>query len=154
MSIPDRHDIQHGSPTPDASDAAWRGAAAWLEGRIDAVPLAAVLDVGPHHACVGDSYDVHCAQVQRLEGGRLLLRLSTMLMIIPLLDSYRAADAELNRWYHDDRFEDCTHGYLITESSSMVADVVMAWFRDRGGFATPDDLGYCTTIPKRLPRRG
>ncbi|MFW0789055.1 hypothetical protein [Gordonia sp. CPCC 205333] len=154
MAIPDRHDTEHGPSSPDIGPSAWLGAAAWLEERICGVPVAGVLDVGPHHVCVGDSYDVHCAQIQRLAGGRLLLRLSTMLMIIPLLDSYAAPDTELNRWHHDDLFEDCTHGYLVTESASVIADLVMAWFRDRGGFSSPDELGYCTTTPKRLPHGG
>ncbi|NMO00239.1 hypothetical protein HH308_03305 [Gordonia sp. TBRC 11910] len=151
MATPDRHDIEHGSSVPDAADSPWGAAAGWLRGCIDDIPLAGVLDVGPHHVRVGDSYDVHCAQIQRLERGRLLLRLSTMLMIIPLLDGYDAPDARLDCWYHDDLFEDCTHGYLISMSSSMVADLVMAWFRDRGGFVSPDELGYCTTVAKQLP---
>lgn len=154
MTTPDRHDIEHGSPAPDIAQSAWSDAAAWLRGCIDDIPLAGVLDVGPHQVRVGDSYDVHCAQVQRLAQGRLLLRLSTMLMIIPLLDGYAAPDVRLDCWRHDDLFEDCTHGYLVSESPSMVADLVMAWFRDRGGFAAPDELGYCTTLPKQLPSGG
>lgn len=148
MTTPDRE--HRAASSADPADEAWKNAADWFAARVDELPVAGVIDVGPHHVTVADGYEVTCAQVQCLVGNRWLLRLSTMLMIIPLLDSYTPTSMSVDTWYHDDLFEDCTHGYLVSASPALIADLVMAWFRYRAQFDEPDRLGYCTTTPKAL----
>ncbi|MFT3900751.1 MAG: hypothetical protein QM728_11000 [Gordonia sp. (in: high G+C Gram-positive bacteria)] len=136
----------------DERGARWEEFTGWLADRLTELPVASVLDAGRAGACAAThGYDVECAQVQRLDGGRFLLRLSTTLMIIPLLDGYGAAGMELDRWYHDNLFEDCTHGYLVAQSPGLVADLVTSWFRDRCGFGGPADVGFSYMRAKTLP---
>ncbi|GAA3031791.1 hypothetical protein GCM10010528_11270 [Gordonia defluvii] len=135
------------------ADSEWERFSPWLAGRLAALPVASVIDAGPGSATPEvDGYDVECAQMQRLHGGRILLRLSTTLMIIPLLDAYDGDIMEPDRWHHDDLFEDCTHGYLVSDSPALIADLVVAWFRERCGFADPADVGFAHMRAKSLPR--
>lgn len=134
-------------------DARWDAFARWLAARLAELPVASVLDAGRADATPEtDGYDVECAQVQRLHGDRFLLRLSTTLMIIPLLDCYDGDNVACDTWHHDDLFEDCTHGYLVSESPQMVADLAVGWFRERCGFAEPDVIGFAYMRAKSLPR--
>lgn len=134
-------------------DAQWDGFTGWLADRLGEMPVASVIDAGRSGAnAQTHGYDVECAQVQRLHRGRYLLRLSTTLMIIPLLDAYDGEDVALDCWHHDDLFEDCTHGYLVSESAGMVADLVTGWFRQRCGFTGPDQVGFAYMRAKSLPR--
>ncbi len=145
----------HGSGGPGFeadADSRWTAFGRWLAARLVELPVAGVIDAGRADALVGsDVYDVECAQMQRLHGGRTLLRLSTTLMIIPLLDEYRGDGMELDRWHHDDLFEDCTHGYLVSDSPLLIADLVVAWFRHRCGFADADQVGFAYMRAKSLP---
>ena len=68
------------------------------------------------------------------------------------LDCYDGDNVELDTWHHDDLFEDCTHGYLVSASPQMVADLVVGWFRERCGFAEPDVIGFAYMRAKSLPR--
>ncbi|GED99515.1 hypothetical protein [Gordonia crocea] len=136
-------------------DEVWEGFAGWLAARLMELPVASVIDAGRADATPAtDGYDVECAQMQRLHGDRFLLRLSTTLMIIPLLDAYDGEMVEPDRWHHDGLFEDCTHGYLVSQSAVLVADLVVAWFRERCGFASPDRIGFAYMKAKSLPRTG
>ena len=127
----ERDGIDSGGSTTDV-DARWAAFAGWFAQRLSELPAASVLDAGRGDATPEtDGYDVECAQVQRLYGDRYLLRCSTTLMIIPLLDCYDGDNVALDTWHHDDLFEDCTHGYLVSESPQMVADLVVGWFRER-----------------------
>ncbi|GAB09983.1 hypothetical protein GOARA_050_00450 [Gordonia araii NBRC 100433] len=133
--------------------ARWAGFTAWLATRLAELPVACVIDAGRADASMEThGYDVECAQMQRLHGGRILLRLSTTLMVIPLLDTYDGDVMEADRWHHDDLFEDCTHGYLVSSSPALVADLVTGWFRERCGFAEPDQIGFAYMSAKSLPR--
>lgn len=147
----ERDGIDSGGSTTDV-DARWAAFAGWFAQRLSELPAASVLDAGRGDATPEtDGYDVECAQVQRLYGDRYLLRCSTTLMIIPLLDCYDGDNVALDTWHHDDLFEDCTHGYLVSESPQMVADLVVGWFRERCGFAEPDLIGFAYMRAKSLP---
>ncbi|MFT4200804.1 hypothetical protein [Gordonia sp. (in: high G+C Gram-positive bacteria)] len=137
----------------DEREKRWAEFGEWLAARLTELPVASVIDAGRAGASAAThGYDVECAQVQRLRGERFLLRLSTTLMIIPLLDDYDGTVMEPDRWHHDDLFEDCTHGYLVASSPGLVADLVVAWFRDRCGFDDPGDIGFSYMRAKALPR--
>ena len=127
----------------DATDAKWEAFGRWLAATVAELPVASVIDAGRGDASPEtDGYEIECAQMQRLHGGRVLLRLSTTLMIIPLLDAYDADGTELDRWHYDDLFEDCTHGYLVSDSPTVIADLVIGWFRERCGYADPERIGF------------
>ncbi|AZG48529.1 hypothetical protein [Gordonia insulae] len=144
---------QQPEPHPHMSmDVDWAAMDKWLVESMGNMPRAAILDIGPAGARGDDSEDVDCAQIQVLGSETFLVRLSTTMMSTPLLSSYGVPRAALDMWFYDDTFDDCTHGYLMSRSRRRIAEIVVAWFRDRCGFSAPDDLGCSYTEPVALPR--
>lgn len=140
-------------PVPDNVLADWSELDRWLVESLGRMSKAAVLDIGPIdvHVCA-EHPAVDCAQIQALTSGTFLLRLSTQFMEPPLLSSYSVPREVLDVWHYDRAFSDCTHGYLLSRSRRRVAEIVIAWFRDRCGFSSPAGLGYSYTEAVRLPR--
>ncbi|MGV9711801.1 hypothetical protein ACWDTI_14185 [Gordonia sp. NPDC003424] len=139
---------EHPQETPIVSD--WTGMEAWLVESLESMPPVAVLDLGPAHV-LDDADDADCVQIHAL-GGAYLIRLSMVMMSTPLLTRQRVNREILDIWFYDERFDDCTHGYLITRSRQRIAEITVAWFRDRCGFAEPGLLGCSYTEPVELPR--
>lgn len=129
----------------------WADMESWLVESLDSMPPVGVLDIGPAHV-PDDEEDADCAQIHVLSAGIYLIRLSTTMMSTPLLGRHRIPRAALDTWFHDDRFTDSTHGYLITRSSQRIAEITVTWFRDRCRFADPTVLGCSYTEPVELPR--
>jgi hypothetical protein len=145
---------QQPEPNPETSvDDEWAAMERWLIESMGNMPTGAVLDVGPAGARVDDDgVDVECVQIQALGADTYLIRLSTTVMSAPLLSSFVVSRDVLDLWFYDDTFADCTHGFLMSRSRGRVAEIAVAWFRDRCGFASPDDLGCSYEEPVRLPR--
>lgn len=147
---------QPGADQPDAHVAlGWRAMRDWLADSLATTSRGAVLDVGPvgydDTAGFGDTGgDVPCAQIVTLRGGGLMVRLSTNLMEVPPVGGLVAPRALLDRWNYEDRFRDCTHGYLLTASVEVAADICVAWFRDRMHVRSSAELG-CTYSVCPLP---
>ncbi|MGV9825436.1 MULTISPECIES: hypothetical protein [unclassified Gordonia (in: high G+C Gram-positive bacteria)] len=145
MSTPQ---VPHDASTPCTD---WDDMSEWLHRELSTMPRGALLDIGPAEydpIVYGD--DVCCAQIQVLRGRTLLIRLSTTLMDAPTaLSGYSVPRVVLDRWHHDDRFDDCTHGYLMTRSASLVAGICVGWFRDRCDSPAPNVLGYSYRAPSR-----
>ncbi len=126
----------------------WEFMERWLVDSMCDMPRAAVLDIGPRDARVdADAPDVDCAQIQALSSSTFLLRLSTTAMSVPLLGGYGVPRESRDIWHYDDAFSDCTHGYLMSRSRRRVAEICVAWFRDRCGFSAPEQLGCSYTEP-------
>lgn len=150
MNDPTPHDVSR-SP---AAESAWAAAREWLVTELRVMPSAAVLDLGPagHDAAADIDADVECAQIHVLQGKIYLVRLSTGLMERPRLAGYSVPRSARHRWHLDDRFPDCTHGYLTSDSAELIADVCIGWFRDRCAWPSPDTMGWSYTAPQ--PARG
>ncbi|MEE4021740.1 hypothetical protein V1Y59_01510 [Gordonia sp. PKS22-38] len=130
----------------------WVGMDRWLVDSMGVMPRSAVLDIGPSGIPVDDGADVDCAQIQVLGARTYLVRLSTTLMAPPLLTSDTVWRSSLDRWFYEDIFDDCTHGFLMSRSRRRIAEIVVTWFRDRCRFVTPEELGCHYQRPARLPR--
>lgn len=150
MNTPTSHNV---SREPSAEHA-WAEARTWLIEELRAMPNAAVLDLGPAglDTTLTPDSDVECAQVHVLHGDVYLVRLSTDLMEHPRLAGYSVPRSVRNRWRLDDRFDDCTHGYLVSASAELIADICIGWFRDRCAWRHPGALGWSYTAPQ--PARG
>ncbi|MFW0792359.1 hypothetical protein AAFP30_00965 [Gordonia sp. CPCC 205515] len=135
--------------TPIVSD--WAEMEAWLVESLGSMTPVGVLDLGPAHVH-DDEVDADCVQIHALTAGTFLIRLSTTMMSTPLIGRHRVPREILDTWFYDDRFTDCTHGYLISRSPHRVAEITVAWFRDRCGYAGPEALGCSYTEPIDLPR--
>ncbi|MFT4126516.1 MAG: hypothetical protein QM662_09825 [Gordonia sp. (in: high G+C Gram-positive bacteria)] len=145
------------SPTPRAGAAGdWSAMGDWLADAVTTMPPGAVLDIGPLGSDVSDDADVDvpCAQIQVLRDRTVLVRLSTTIMRAPGVAIYSVPRAALDRWNYEDRFADCTHGYLATRSAHTVAGICVGWFRDRQGMASPDELGCSYVTPTELREAG
>ncbi|NDZ94152.1 hypothetical protein G3I13_12700 [Streptomyces sp. SID6673] len=148
---PDMHGMESGG-TSASPTMTWDAMERWLVQSMAEMPRAAILDIGPAGVRVDDTDDVECAQIQSLSSETFLLRLSTVVMSAPLLASFSVPRTALDTWFYDDVFDECTHGYLMSRSRRRVAEIGVAWFRDRCGFPSPGDLGCSYTEPARLGR--
>ncbi|MEP9414471.1 MULTISPECIES: hypothetical protein [unclassified Gordonia (in: high G+C Gram-positive bacteria)] len=156
----------HGPDAAHSSDpegvrqaAAWSAMYDWLVDSLAGMPAGAVLDLGPSdHDGSGDAddddLDVPCAQIVVLRERTMMVRLSTAVMDIPAVAAYTVPNAMLDRWNYEDRFRDCTHGYLLSRSRRTVAGICVAWFRDRRAFPSPTALGCSYTAPSAAPHIG
>ena len=137
MNTPTSHNV---SREPSAEHA-WAKARTWLIEELRAMPNAAVLDLGPAglDTTLTPDSDVECAQVHVLHGDVYLVRLSTDLMEHPRLAGYSVPRSVRNRWRLDDRFDDCTHGYLVSASAELIADICIGCSATgaRGGIRGP-----------------
>lgn len=139
-----------GEPDPGL---AWTAMGDWLTDSVAGMPAGGVLDLGPaEYDDSDDAGDVPCAQILVLRDQTMMVRLSTTLMDIPSVAGYAVPRAMLDRWNYEDRFRDCTHGYLLTRSRGCVADVCVAWFRDRRAISGPAVLGCHYTTGDPDPR--
>ena len=127
-----------------STESVWREMRAWLVQSTTTMATGSVLEVGPAGA---DDDLADSAQIHRLRAGTYLVRLSRRRMDIPMLADYSVPARALDRWHHDGRFPDCTDGYLFTRSHEVIADLCVAWFRDRCGVAGSGDLGFGYTVP-------
>ncbi|MYR08899.1 hypothetical protein GTV32_22435 [Gordonia sp. SID5947] len=151
---PDPHPDMHGTASDPAGASpamTWHAMERWLVESMGEMPRAAILDIGPAGGPIDDTEDVECAQIQSLSSETFLLRLSTVVMSAPLLASFSVPRSALDTWFYDDVFDECTHGYLMSRSRRRVAEIGVAWFRDRCGCASPAALGCSYTEPTRLP---
>ncbi|MAU84711.1 hypothetical protein VX037_01315 [Gordonia sp. Z-3] len=148
---PDRHPA-HAGHRARRRAVDWPAMERWLVESMADMGRAAILDIGPAVAHPDDEHDVDCAQIQVLASQTYLVRLSTTLMSVPLLASQTVGRDALDRWFYDDTFADCTHGFLMSRSRRRVAEIVVTWFRDRCGFAAPDELGCSYQASTILPR--
>ncbi|MFW0784149.1 hypothetical protein AAFP35_06470 [Gordonia sp. CPCC 206044] len=145
---------QQPDPRSDTSSGMdWVAMDRWLVESLADMSRAAIVDIGPCGVHVGDDApEVDCAQIQALSSGTFIVRLSTVAMSAPLLASHSVPRDALDRWFYDDAFTDCTHGYLMSRSRRRIAEITVAWFRDRCGFGSPDELGCSYTEAVQLPR--
>ncbi|MGC4933679.1 hypothetical protein ACLQ3C_08335 [Gordonia sp. DT30] len=154
----DPHQSEPHTPEPHTPDPdpgrSWAAMRDWLADSVTGIPQGGVLDLGPgeHDESDPDAGDVPCAQILVLRDHTMMVRLSTTVMDVPMIGGYVVPRAMLDRWNYEDRFGDCTHGYLLTRSPGCVADICIAWFRDRRAITTPTMLGcsYATGDPRLL----
>ena len=126
-----------------AAGADWAGMQRWLTGEIASARPGLIIQMGPL-GLDPDATFVPSAEVHALIGATTLVRLSTTWMHAPVLAGYSVPRLALDRWHHDRRFADCTHGYLMTRSPALAAAVCVNWFAVRCAFAHPDAVGYST----------
>ncbi|HCS57741.1 MAG TPA: hypothetical protein DIW80_11415 [Gordonia polyisoprenivorans] len=149
-NTPDLVTPETGEPDPVL---AWTAMRDWLADSVAGIPAGGVLDLGPaEYDDSDDAGDVPCAQILVLRDQTFMVRLSTTVMTIPAVTGYAVPRAMLDRWNYEDRFRDCTHGYLLTRSRGCVADVCVAWFRDRRAISGPAVLGCHYTTGDPDPR--
>ena len=152
----DPHIPESPSPDPRKEDScrAWEAMSDWLIDSVSSMPAGGVLDLGPadHDESASDIEDVPCAQILMLRNQKMMVRLSTDVMGTPSIAGYAVPRVMLDRWNYEDRFVDCTHGYLLTRSVACVADICVSWFRDRRAIATPAALGCSYTTPMYTPQ--
>ena len=134
----------------------WEAMAAWLADSLSDKPTAFVLDMGPNSYLIegDDDEEVVCAQAQVLADGVLMLRRSRSVLGHLLIGDYSVDGLELDRWHYDDRFDDCTDGYLFSRDAGLIADLCVTWFRDNWGAASTADLGCEYRFPDVLGRTG
>lgn len=132
----------------------WEAMVAWLVDSLRDKPTAFVLDMGPNsYVDEGDDEEeeeVVCAQAQVLADGVLMLRRSRSVLGHLMIADYSVDGLELDRWHFDDRFADCTDGYLFSRDTRLVADACVTWFRDNWGAASTGDLGCEYRFPDVL----
>lgn len=148
--------MSHIEPGPPRPIASWDDAADWLTESFDALDVGDVFDLGPRNAAVDDpDVETPCAQAIALHGG-ILLRLSTTFMAIPALRDHSIDHVALDVWHHDDTFDDCTFGFIVSADTEFLAATCGNWFRDAHGLDFAE-LG-CELVTavslESLPHRG
>lgn len=133
----------------------WDSMDAWLVESFYDKPLGFIVELGPNSYIPDEAEeddDVVCAQVVVLDDDVMMLRRSRTELGHLLLADYSSTGLRLDTWHHDDRFDDCTDGYLFTRDIRLVARTCVAWFRDNVGMDTSGDLGCSYRFADELPR--
>ncbi|NCL72618.1 hypothetical protein [Rhodococcus sp. YH1] len=132
----------------------WDGMIDWLVESFTDKPTGLVIDLGPSGYVVPRDYDespLVCAQVHVLADGVLMVRRSRTVLGRLRLDTHAAEGLELDRWFFDGHFDDCTEGYLFTCDVTLAADACVSWFRDSPDAPPLDELGCEYEFPDTLP---
>jgi len=138
----------------------WEEMAAWMVTSFTDQPVGLIIDYGPSdYVQYFDDEEfedreverVVCAQVHVLSDGVLMVRRSQTVLERLRLDDHAVAGLELDRWFFDDHFEDCTDGYVFTRDIELAADACVSWFRDVPGAPALDQLGCDYEYPVSLP---
>jgi len=140
----------------------WEEFTAWLVTSFTGQPVGLIIDLGPSDYV--EYFDdeefeneeverVVCAQVHVLSEGVLMVRRSQTVLERLRLDDHAIAGLELDRWFFDDHFDDCTDGYVFTRDIALAADACTSWFRDVPGAPAFDEIGCDYEYPISLPRR-
>ncbi|MGU3435012.1 hypothetical protein ACNHUS_18590 [Actinomycetes bacterium M1A6_2h] len=130
----------------------WDGLAAWLiESLTDSRP-GLIVDLGPN-TDVPEDFELVNAQIHVLDDGVFLVRRSRLVLGQLRLVNHSVAGLELDRWHHDDLFDDCTDGYLFSRDRHLAASACAAWLRDNGGEDALDQLGCSFEFADELPRK-
>ncbi|CDZ92573.1 hypothetical protein ACWDT5_22135 [Rhodococcus aetherivorans] len=136
----------------------WDGMIDWLVDSFTDKPTGLVIDLGPSGYVVPRDYDedddespVVCAQVHVLADGVLMVRRSRTVLGRLRLDTHAVEGLELDRWFFDGHFDDCTEGYLFTRDVVLAADACVSWFRDSPDAPPLDELGCEYEFPDTLP---
>lgn len=133
----------------------WDDMSKWLIDSLFAKPIGLIIDLGPRdYTTDGDDDAVVCAQIQVLDDGVFMLRRSSTVLRRLSLANFSAAGLRLDKWHHDDHFDDCTDGYLFSRDTWLVAHTCAAWFRDNDGFELGSKIGCSYLFPDELPRAG
>ncbi|MGB3772162.1 MAG: hypothetical protein WBA00_13545 [Rhodococcus sp. (in: high G+C Gram-positive bacteria)] len=146
--------------TPDGQVVAvdpWDAMVAWLTESIRDESAGLIVDLGPNTDIPDDEIDdfeLVTAQMHLLDDGVVLVRRSRRLLHQLRLVDHSARGLELDRWHHDQAFDDCTDGYLFTRDAALAAAACVAWVRDTGGVEAADRLGCSFDFADELPRRG
>lgn len=139
----------------------WEEMIAWLVTSFTDQPVGLIIDLGPSdYISYVDDEDfededverVVCAQVHVLSDGVLMVRRSRTVLERLRLDDHAIEGLELDRWFFDDHFDDCTDGYVFTRDIELAADACAAWFRDMPGAPTLEQIGCDYEYPVSLPR--
>ncbi|MFZ3391667.1 hypothetical protein TVH25_00190 [Rhodococcus sp. 7Tela_A2] len=142
--------------------ATWEGMGDWLVTSFTDQPTGLIIDLGPNTYLVyddeenesGDDRDeVVCAQVHVLSSGVLMVRRSRTMLDRLRFDYHSVEELELDQWFFDDHFDDCTDGYMFTVNVGLAADACVSWFRDMRGAPVLDDIGCDYEYPATLPSR-
>ena len=112
----------------------WEEMIAWLVTSFTDQPVGLIIDLGPNDYVryfdaenfEGDEVEeverVVCAQVHVLTDGVLMVRRSRTVLERLRLDDHSIEGLELDRWFFDDHFDDCTDGYVFTRDIELAAD--------------------------------
>ena len=142
----------------------WEEMIAWLVTSFTDQPVGLIIDLGPNDYVryfddenfEGDEVEeverVVCAQVHVLTDGVLMVRRSRTVLERLRLDDHSIEGLELDRWFFDDHFDDCTDGYVFTRDIELAADACASWFRDMPGAPTLEQIGCDYEYPVSLPR--
>ncbi|MEU2004538.1 hypothetical protein ACH47B_26405 [Rhodococcus sp. NPDC019627] len=139
----------------------WDGMTAWLVESFTDQPMGLLIDLGPREFVQYDDeedeavdeveHQVVCAQVHVLADDVLLVRRSRTVLNRLRFDSHVVEGLDVDRWYFDDYFDDCTDGYLLTRDVAIAADACVAWFRDVPNAPALSELGCSWEFPHALP---
>lgn len=132
----------------------WDDTSRWLVDSLFAKPFGLIIELGPRDHVTDDldDDDVVCAQIVVLDGGVFMLRRSRTVLGHLLLADYSPEGLCLDKWHFDDHFDDCTHGYLFSRDSWLIADACSIWFRDNAAVGSTGELGCSYRFPDELPR--
>lgn len=131
----------------------------WLVESFTDQPTGLIIDLGPSdYVHVDDDHDnvdepVVCSQMHVLADGVLMVRRSRTVLDRLRFDSHAVDALDLDRWFFDDHFDDCTDGYLFTRDIALAADVCVSWFRDVPGAPSLVEIGCSYEFPDTLPPR-
>jgi len=138
----------------------WDGMIDWLVDSFTDKPTGLVIDLGPSGYVAPLDHDededededpVVCAQVHVLADGVLMVRRSRTVLGRLRLDTHAVDGLELDRWFFDGHFDDCSAGYLFTRDVTLAADACVSWFRDSPDAPPLDELGCEYEFPDTLP---
>lgn len=141
----------------------WDEMSAWIADALPFVLPGTTLDFGPADLRVFDEPALDdiapdeeerpaalCAQIVALSG-RYLVRRSTVVLDVLRFVDHDAAIVAPNRWFSDDPYGDCTHGYLYVDDELLAAQICTAWLRDQSGEETPASFAFSQDDPVTLP---
>lgn len=137
----------------------WDGMIDWLVESFTDQPTGLIIDLGPsdyvHFDGDHDNVDeaVVCAQMHVLADGVLMVRRSRTVLDRLRFDSHAVDALDLDRWFFDDHFDDCTDGYLFTRDIALAAQACVSWFRDVPCAPTLEEIGCAYEFPDTLPPR-
>ena len=120
--------VGSGQPLPITD---WEDFAAWVAQSLGSLDRGDLFELGPRCTETDAVSSIPCAQAIALEGA-ILLRLSTTIMGIPLLNSLSCERITLDVWHRSDLFDDCTFGHIVSADLGLLAQACVTWFRDKG----------------------
>ncbi|MGB6182349.1 MAG: hypothetical protein WBF79_13995 [Rhodococcus sp. (in: high G+C Gram-positive bacteria)] len=130
----------------------WDASSAWLVESLIGQGSGLIIELGPSDYDPESEDEVINAQLHVLDDGVVMVRRSREVLERLRLAHHCSDKLELDLWHHDNRWDDCTDGYLFSRDLLLVANVCTTWFRDHGRVDSLEKLGCSYGFVDELPR--